>query len=201
MICSECGKPFRYPGAMKSHIEKHFRDNPQMADQIFRKIMNNHVKKSVATAVESEVSVEAEVEPEVVVVESEVEADAEINALNIEYGMVRNEERDEELSVDQYLALEEELREQEEQLAENESSINILSVADLKGCNCKTGCWGRCGCHKSNNRCSFWCECLNCNNNQEIQTSSEKYDLLAIDLETTGVNTIQASIFATTRMA
>ena len=32
------------------------------------------------------------------------------------------------------------------------------------GCACKTGCTGRCGCHKAGTKCGPGCRCINCTN-------------------------------------
>ena len=53
-------------------------------------------------------------------------------------------------------------------------------VAQLtKGCKCKKGCTGRCGCRREGHECGPGCACINCTNRKEVNHHQSTEDLVA----------------------
>ena len=70
-----------------------------------------------------------------------------------------------------------------------DTETNIRAVKErvdvlTKGCKCTTGCSSnRCGCRKKGNNYSLGCECINCNNTENPDSTSEEMREIAIEEE------------------
>ena len=67
-----------------------------------------------------------------------------------------------------------------------EESFAPPSVLKVTKCSCKTGCAGRCSCHKNNLRCTALCTCTDCSNtvtDNTVQSDSESSDSRDDDME------------------